>query len=176
MQNIGNIFAGVNSASFVGLDTLTDVKLKGGMKNPQQGHVQKLVRGSSVMVFQNKKSNAYENMVQRRLQKEGKNPGNFQLSPRTWGERIPDSPFIRHEKDGVVKYYLEVIFLKAGSVEYLLDGQPIDKSQIEGLQEQGVNPDGQGGLDDKVIIRTYAIDSLTRIRIDGQEHVGPFYC
>jgi hypothetical protein len=176
MQSIGNIMAGVNGSSFIGIDTITDVKLRGGMKNPQQGRVQKRMTGASVMVFQNNKSNAYENMVHRRLVQEGKNPTSFQLSPRTWGERIPNSPFIRHEKNGVVKYYLEVIFLKAGTVEYLLDGNVVDKSVIDGLQENDPNPDGQGGLDNKVIIRTYAIDSLTKLRVDKQEHIGPFYC
>ena len=177
MVHIGNVFTQLSGGAIVGIDTLTEVKLKGGQDNPMQGRVQKRMTGGRVMVFQNKNSNAYENMVERRLLQEGKNPASFQLSPRSWGERIPETPFIRHEnkKTHIVKHYLEVIFLQAGDVEYLLDGNVVPKASIQGLEDREDNPDGQGGLDNKVIIRTYAVDSLTRVRTDGQEYIGPFY-
>lgn len=95
------------------------------------------------------------------------------LSPRTWGQRLPGLPLVHHVKDDASKYYFEVIFIKAGTVEYLLDGQPIDMNLIEGLMDK--SPEGeQGGLDNKVIIRTYALDSIELIRIDHQEFRGPF--
>ena len=165
-SDIFQVFANVNGGSFISLDTSTSPVLTGGKKNPMQGRITKIMQGASVMVFQNKKSNAYENMVKRRLEQEGKEPMNFELSPRTWGHRIPDTPVIEHEKDGVVKHYLEVIFLKPGNVKYLLDGKKINKADIEGLKE--VETGGQGGLDNKVIIRVFGVDSITEIRIDGQ--------
>ena len=65
-----------------------------------------------------------------------------------------------------------MIFLKAGPVEYMLDGQVIDRIAIEGLDDPVINPEGQGGLseENRVQIRTFAFDSLTRITCDKQSH------
>lgn len=171
------IFANVNGSSFVGIDTESPVKLKGGKKNPHQGRVVKRVTGSQVMVFTNQESNGYENMVRRRLLDEGKDPDSFQLGQRAWGTRVPGLPIIEHEKDGVVKEYLEVIFLKPGKTEYFLDGNPVEKSEIEGLddpkeetEEVKEESTGQGGLSNKVIVRTFSADSLINVRIDNAEY------
>lgn len=154
--------AEVSGSSFIGLDTVTTPKLRGGKSNPMQGRVQKHMTGASVMVFQNKNSHGYDNMVKRRLEKEGKNPESFKLSPRKWGERVENLPVVVHNG----KEYLEVIFLHAGNTSYTLDGQQIERDDIEGLDGK---PEGnQGGLDNKVIIRTFAADSITEIRINGQ--------
>jgi hypothetical protein len=158
--------ADINGASFVGIDTHTDVKLTGGKKNPMQGRVTKRMVGATVMSFQNKNFSAYEAMVHRRLAAEGKDPAKFVLSERAWGTRIPNMPIVEHFKDGVTKYYLEVIFMKPGVVTYFLDGAPIAKGDIEGLAEREEGE--QGGLENKVIIRTFAADSITELRIDGK--------
>lgn len=161
-----NAFRSVNGSSFVGIDTLTQVKLRGGKANAQQGRVTKRMTGAQVMVFQNKEVNGYEAMIQRRLQAEGKDPESFVLGERAWGKRIPNLPIVEHEKDGVVKYYMEVIFLKSGSVEYLLDNVVVNKSDIVGLDDatEGV----QGGLDNKVVIRSFAAENVTAVRVDSQ--------
>jgi hypothetical protein len=140
--------------------------LQGGQGNPQQGRVTKRMTGAQIMVFQNRNVNGYEAMVRRRLTAEGKNPDSFQLGQRAWGTRVPDMPIVEHIKDGHVKYYLEVIFLRPGRTEYLLDGVPVPEAQIQGLaaREEGQ----QGGLDNRVIIRTFAADSVTEVRVNGQ--------
>lgn len=161
-----NAVANVNGASFIGLDTLTTPKLAGGKKNLQQGRVQKRMTGANVMSFQNKTTNGYENMVKRRLVAEGKNPDDFVLGERAWGQRVPNMPIVEHTKDGIVNYYLEVIFLTSGDSEYLLDGVVVPATAIQGLPE--ASDSGQGGLDNKVIVRTFAIDSITELRINGQ--------
>lgn len=168
MTNIRTVFENVNGASFVGVDTEVVVTLKGGKSNSQQGRVTKVVVGSSVMVFQNNKENGYANMVQRRLEKEGKDPKSFELSERRWGERETGTPFVTHK--GAT--YLEVIFLKAGDVTYLLDGKVISKDDVVGLPEKKAG--GQGGLENTVIIRTFKLASVTAIRIDAQEFKAPF--
>ena len=182
-KTLREIFATVNGSSFVGLDTESKVTLKGGKKNPQQGRITKRTTGSSVMVFTNQEQSGYENMVQRRLIEEGKDPTSFSVGPRVWGKRVQGLPIVEHEKDGVSKDYLEVIFLKPGKSEYFQDGQPIDKKDIEGLPEEKEekievpDPDeeptnrGQAGLANKVVIRTYAEDSILAVRIDGVEYV-----
>lgn len=160
------VVSGISGASFVGIDTLTDVKLTGGKSNPMQGLVQKATVGSSVMVFQNKNSNGYENMVRRRLETEGRDPDSFELKPRVWGVRIEGTPIVEHKGT----YYLEVIFLKAGETSYFFSGKPIKKDLIQGLEtdkEEG----RQGGLDNKVIIRTYKVDSIARITINKEVYI-----
>ncbi len=156
--------SGISGNTFVGLDTLTVVKLTGGKGNVMQGKVQKANAGSQVQVFQNKTKSAYGSMVQRRLNKEGKEV-EFQLSPRTWGVRVEGTPILEHKGE----FYLEVIFIKSGETSYLLDGKPIKKDLIQGLP---VSKGGtQGGLEDKVIIRTYKIASLTRVTINKETYL-----
>lgn len=158
----------VSGGSFVGIDTLTDVKLTGGKKNPHQGRVTKSMTGAQVMVFQNKNINGYEAMIRRRLEAEGKDPATFVLGERAWGQRLPNSPIVVHKKEDGTRYYLEVIFLRAGEVEYLLDGKPIAANAIQGLPVVDRDPKAQGGLDNQVVIRSFGLDSITRLRIDGQ--------
>lgn len=160
-MKLSTLFSAVNGNTFVGIDTKTVPTLSGGKSNPMQGRVTKVMTGASVMVFQNKNSNGYENMVKRRLEKEGKNPESFSLGKRTWGTRVEGTPVVEHKG----QEYLEVIFLKSGEVSYELDGKPVDKSAIVGLKE--VEPSGQGGLDNTVYIRTFAKDSITKVKFDG---------
>ena len=160
------VVSGISGTSFIGLDTLTDVTLKGGRSNEMQGGVQKATIGSSVMVFQNKKENGYANMVRRRLEAEGKNPDSFELGSRKWGVRIDNTPLVEHKGE----YYLEVIFLKAGETMYFFNSKPIKKDLITGLETEkaeGV----QGGVENKVITRTYKIGSLVRVTINKEVYL-----
>jgi hypothetical protein len=158
----------INGASFIGLDTTTVPTLAGGKKNPMQGRIKKHNVGASVMVFQNKFQNGYENMVRRHLESEGKEANDFQLSPRKWGERIPGLPIVAHKGNR----YLEVIFLKPGISSYTLDGEPINKDDIIGLKtsEEGA----QGGLsdDNKVHIRTFLMSSIDRLQVNGVSYTN----
>lgn len=164
MANIREILKNVNGASFISIDTITPVTLKGGKQNPFQGRVTKSVKGSNVMVFQNKLTNAYENMVNRRLSKEGK-ATTFEVGVRAWGTRIANTPFVEHKG----RLYLEVIFLSAGEREMLVDGRPYHGT-IEGFAatEETAN---QGGLNDKVVIRTYDTANIINITVDHTTHV-----
>lgn len=157
-----NAVQAISGGSFVGIDTHVDVKLTGGKKNPQQGRVTKRMTGATCMAFTNQNVNAYKEMVQRRLGKEGKDPEDFQLKERAWGTRVPNMPIVEHNG----AYYLEVIFMKPGKVEYLLDGVVVPESAIEGLPAKKEGE--QGGLEDKVIIRDYKAESITELRINGQ--------
>jgi hypothetical protein len=177
MHNVIEVFGNVNGNSFVGLDTETIVDLAGGKANPMKGRVTKRTLGSQIMVFQNKNTNGYDAMVRRRLEAEGKNPDDFQLSPRKWGERLPDCPFIKHIKADTVdpEYYIEAIFLRGGESSYFLDGNPIDKANIIGLKEPKASVDAQAGLENQVIVRSYKVSSLIGVRIDKTEYTGTFY-
>ena len=162
LETAQRAFAALEGATFVGMDTETPVKLKGGMKNPQQGRVVKVQRGAQVMSFSNTNGSAYAAMVRRRLAEEGKDPDSFELGPRAWGERIAGTPFVEHKGN----HYLEVIFLSAGETEYRLDGVTVPESVIEGLPPKPES-NGQGGLDRKVVIRTFKLENITELRAYG---------
>jgi hypothetical protein len=167
MTNLAKLLTdNVNGSTFISIDTVTTPKLAGGKSNLMQGRVTKHQTGSSVMVFQNKLIHAYEAMVCRRLGNEGK-PSEFSVGPRSWGVRVPNTCFVEHKG----QHYIEVIFLSAGVVHYELDGVRVDTNTIIGLSGSAPSaPSAQGGLDDKVIIRTFKADSIVGIRINKQSH------
>lgn len=165
MTKLQQLLANVNGNTIISIDTVTTPKLKGGRKNPMQGQIRKIMISGNVMVFTNKRSNGYENMVMRRLAAEGKDPASFQLGERAWGERIEGTPFVQHNG----QLYLEVIFLKPGKTHFEHGVRPIDRSEIQGLEEREEGE--QGGLENKVVIRTFKADSISSITIDGQRHV-----
>ena len=160
-----NAFADLAGATFVGMDTATPVKLKGGKKNPYQDRVTKVMTGAQVMSFSNENGSAYDAMVKRRLAAEGKDPESFELAPRAWGQRIAGTPFVEHKG----KHYLEVIFLRSGAVEYLLDGEPVDANTIEGMPDKPTAT--QAGLENTVVIRTFALENITALRAFGQDWI-----
>lgn len=160
----------LKGATFVGLDTVTDVKLTGGKANPMQGRVQKHTTGARVQVFsKGGEEGGYARMVRRRLDAQpGTNGEAFDLSPRAWGTRIDGTCYVEHKG----AYYMEVIFINAGTTHYTLDGNVIAKADIVGLPaEREVDEDAQGGLaeENRVIIRTYKMDSIVGMRAFGQE-------
>jgi hypothetical protein len=159
----------VKGTTFGGLTTVTEVKLKGGKKNLMQGRVTKRTVGSNIMLFSNTKDSGYVSMVKRRMVNEGKDPDTFEVKPRAWGTRVGNSPFIEH-KD---KKYLECFFISPGKSTYFLDGVEIDKDDIEGLDVKNTDTqahvESQGGIEDKVVIRTFSLDSIESVTITGKE-------
>jgi len=171
MTNISQLIPQhINGGTFISIDTSTAVKLMGGKQNPLQGLVRKVTEGTNVMIFQNKIANGYENMVERRLKAEGKDPASFVLSPRVWGHRLPDTPFVEHNGN----HYLEVITLHGGKVHYEVAGVPTKRNMIRGLPDEPIAP-RQGNLDDKVKIRVYSVESITRMVVDKHEYTNIQY-
>ena len=169
--NIAKLFIdNVNGSTFISINTSTSPRMLGGKKHPFLNRVKKVTEGAVVMVFQNKTVNAYDNMVKRRLVKEGKSPDSFTLSPRTWGRRIPNTPFVEHKG----QYYLEVIFLNNGKTHYELDGVTTPEQAEWKIQKN--NEEGkQGGLEDKVIIRTFKVENLTSVTINKHTYTDLYF-
>ncbi len=147
--------------TFIGLTTETTPKLTGGVKNPQQGRITKR-SVSSVQIFTNQNVNAYRNKRNKNREAAG-NDTPFELSPRAWGERVPNTPFVTHKG----KDYLEVIFNRVTETEYLLDGKSIDKDSIQGLPKS--RPASET---DDVIIRTFKLESIKEMRAFGEEYIA----
>lgn len=174
MANLRNILNRVQGCTIMSMDTCTVPNLTGGRNNPHKGNVAKFMTGASIMVFTNSNSNGYNNMVNRRLIAEGKNPASFTLGPRSWGTRLENTPIVHHiNKAGEELHYLEVIFLKPGEVKYQLNGVDIAKEAIIGLNDKEESE--QGGLSDKVIIRTFNVDSVLNLRAFGETFTDLFF-
>lgn len=165
MTNIVTLMRKVNGATFISITTCTEPPLRRAKTNPLIGRVHKITVDSSVMVFQNKSINGYEAMVHRRLINEGKDPDSFILSPRQWGTRIANLPFVEHKGH----HYLEVIFLRPGNTFYTIDGIRHEPNDIDGLILDRFEPE-QGGLTNKVVVRTFKIDSLVSITINKKTY------
>ena len=136
------------------------VKLKGGKSNPLQERVEKKVSGSEVLIYNKYDKNGYEELVKEQMIKEGKDPSEFALKPRAWGKRIENTPFVEHNG----KYYIECIFNKSGKSEYLVDGE-VYEDDIEGLPVKKVNEESQGGIEKKIEVRTFSVDSIEKIEL-----------
>jgi hypothetical protein len=158
----------VKGTTFCGLTTLTAVTLKGGKKNEMQGRVTKKMEDANVMLFSNTEDPGYVSIVRKRMIAEGKDPDTFTPKPRAWGQRMGNSPFIEH-KD---KHYLECFFVSKGKVTYYLDNEEIPKEKIEGLDEKPEKTEkeieSQGGIENKVVIRTFAIESIESLKLKGK--------
>ena len=150
-------FSQVRNNAIGSIETLSNVSLTGGKKNPMQGRITKETKGGSVMFFGNSKSNGYANMKNRNLIKSGdaSEVKVFEPGKRPWGERIQNTPMITHK--GMV--YVELIYLHAPKTSYFLDGVPIAKTDIEGLK-----PSKKTGGDD-VILRTMKLDTITKLKM-----------
>lgn len=164
-HKLQELLADVNGSTFISIDTITTPKLTGGQKNPHQGKVRKVTIGSNVMVFTNKNGSAYDNMVRRRLEQEGKDPATFELGERRFGERVAGTPFIEHNGE----LYLECIFLRAGETHFEAGVRPIDRSDVIGLTEPKEGK--QGGLDKKVVIRTINVNNIKQITVNKETHI-----
>lgn len=165
IHEIYDVLKRIQGCTFASMDNITQVKLKGGKKNPMQGRVTKHTSNNQVILFTNQNSNGYANMVRRRLEAEGKNPESFTLGSLPWGERVPNTPLIEHKG----KYYIQVIFNRGGSSVYFLDDQEIQPEDIEGFDAPVISGEGQGLSDENaVVVRTFALDSIKEIRLMGE--------
>ncbi len=180
-HNIAAILANVNGTTFAGIDHLSALKVnktlpnpdyvKGNglpakIPNPHFEHISKLTMGSSVTV-----GASYENMVKKKLIKEGKDPLDFVAGSLPWGTRIGNSPLIEHKG----QIYIQLIFMKGGDTVYRHGATVIEESEIQGFTPPKKKEESQGGLEDEVIIRTLKLDSIVKLRINKKEYTGSFY-
>ena len=166
LAQIHALLNSIKGSTFASMDTITEVKLTGGKKNPMKDRVTKHTSGNRVQLFTSHKG--YQNMVNRRLEAEGK-VANFEPAALPWGTRVEDSPIIEHNG----KFYLQCIFIKGGNSTYKLDNADIDKDKIEGFPASTQSA-GRTGLEDgnEPIVRTFALDSIREIRMMGETVKG----
>lgn len=86
----------------------------------------------------------------------------FEPLPRTWGERVKGTPFVRYN-GGI---YLEVKVERSLEYHYELDGKPIDKELV--IPFRAAKKESSRQETDKAIYcRDYAIGNILEMRYDG---------
>ena len=148
---IQNILLKIEGCTFATIDSTTE---------PSKG-LTKITTGERVILFTNKNSSGYENMVKRRLVEAGKNPDNFVLGDPAWGERIPNSPLIKYKDN----YYLQCIELARGQSKYFIGSREVSP---EGLMLKEHHSASQGlAKSDEVVVKQYKLSSINRIALMG---------
>lgn len=144
-----NLLEEINGCTFATIDIATC---------PSPG-IRKVTTGKRVILFTNKKSSGYDNLVRRRLIEAGKNPDNFATGELQWGQRVPNSPLIVHGD----RYYIECVELTEGSSRFfLLDGKEVNENDLNlrsRRTNQGLSPE------DEVHVIMPKIENITRIAL-----------
>lgn len=149
-------FETIQDGQRVRLNFSTIPKLKGGKSNPHQGRIQKITTGAIGILYTSGKG--YFEKVNEGLIAEDKAP-DFEPKPRAWGVRVEGTPLIEHKEN----FYLDVIFESPGETQYFLEGEKIEREDIEGLEDKKEGE--QGGLEEKVYVRTISLESLGHVEL-----------
>lgn len=178
-QQMIALFAEIKGCSFVGMDTDTIPKLTGGKGNEQQGRVHKI----STFVAFGGENVSYENMVNKKAVTEFKDmigekpvdvkPFQAEAMWKGMGEKVSGA-VIRHKGTDAKYVYLFMPSNGKPKVEYTLDGNPINKSDIIGLpesdDEKEVVVDGLA-VSVTMIPRCFKVESIKAFRLDGAEYI-----
>lgn len=107
----------------------------------------------------------YESGINRQQIKEGKEPS-FVAGERAWGEHVTQG-VVEHNNE----YSIMMRVLNSPSeVVYMIDGEKVEKSVIEDFLP-AKKEHNAGNLDEAQIIRSYKVDRIKTIRINGEEYL-----
>ncbi len=73
----------------------------------------------------------YKKKLERAMVATGGNGQEADLHPRTWGQRIPNTPFVEHTKDGEKNFYLECIVNRVLDKQFFDETGPIREEDIK---------------------------------------------
>lgn len=120
---------------------------KGG--NPWYGRIVKRSYVNGLIGFN------YQNSVNNALIRQGEE-ADFTAGPRAWGERIDGTPLVYHEG----QYYLEVKVQRSTSEYFTMEGERVDECEVR--------PYLRAPSPSAIVLRDYAIKSLTSIQYHGE--------
>ena len=159
-EQIQNEFAKVITNTFVGLKTRTIPKMR-KTDNPYFDQITKESEINGQIGFD------YETNVNNQLGRENKEM-DFKAQAHKWA--IPtDSKNILSNKAGT-KFYLRVKVQTTKSPTYLHNGEVIDKELLKDFLVKSSKPHTQENLEKEVIVRTYAMESITEVRMMGETY------
>lgn len=111
----------------------------------------------------------YERAVNRQREREDIEE-TFVAQPRKWGVRIEGTPLVEHtNRDGEHSYYLEAKIEKSLGHQYRDHDENIIDDEIVNQWLRKPSKSTTQGTDKEIILRDYRIDSITSIRLGGEE-------
>jgi len=159
LGQIVELLTQIEGCTFASLDAIT---------KPTPG-LRKVVTNEQVILFTNKKSSGYENMVKRRLEQAGLDPDTFTVGELPWGSRVPNTPLI----NCAGSMYLQCIIRKPGKSQYFIGQRELSPEAAKVFLPRDKGSPNQGLPRDKeVVCRCYALESITAIRLMGEEVVA----
>jgi hypothetical protein len=127
-----------------------------GVANPIHGRVQKRAHRNVVLGFK------YENSVNNQRIREDKD-ADFVAEPRAWGVRIDGTPLVSHNDN----LYLECKVERVVEAQYLLDGQPVEDSEVEPYLPVR-KPSSRQEVDRPVVLIDVKLENVEQLRIFGE--------
>lgn len=124
--------------------------------NPFSGRVRKVSRLNGVIGFD------YENVVNRQRARHG-DPEAFEAQPRTWGQRVANTPLVEHNG----QFYLEVKVERTLACQFFIDGKPVDAAVVKPwLLNQRADATNQG--ERRIVPLDFRLTSIRQIAIGGR--------
>jgi len=149
-----------SSSSFISIDAETVPSMR-KTGNPFHGSVMKRSTTSGIINFH------YSNAVNNQREREG-NEEVFVSKPRTWGTRIEKSPLVEHKGS----FYIEMKVEDVSTSEFFNTetGDSVAKDQLlEWLPKSRTGVSENQGTDKAIFIRDYKVNSITGIRMYGED-------
>jgi len=173
-QELAERVADVGTSTIVGVTTVTEVKMLKKHRDTKEpcpyGRISK--RTVMTVMF----GTDYENGVNnRRVKEQPQTATHFDAAPHQWAEHVDGQPAIVLNKAGD-QSYANCRVLSVQSIEYLMDGEPIDKDTLD-LDGYGPAKGQEGArqnVDNPVVWRNVKLApacSFETIRANGVELV-----
>ena len=146
--------------SFAGLQTLTDARAK-KTDNPFKDKI--ILKESQLLV---NVGFHYSNSLVNQAKRENVST-DFDVQPRKWGIRLPNSPLVEHKGN----YYLEAKVEKVFQTRFTdIDGNELSKEDVNPFLPKKINQWGatQDRLEKKIYLRDFKLASIQKFAFDGK--------
>jgi hypothetical protein len=144
--------------SFAGLQTLTDARAK-KTDNPFKNKI--VLKESQLLV---NVGFHYSNSLVNQAKRENVST-DFDVQPRKWGIRLPNSPLVEHKGN----YYLEAKVENVFQTRFTdVDGNELDKQDVLPFLPKKRESATQDRLEKKVYLRDFKLASIQKFAFDGK--------
>tara|TARA_Y100000310_G_scaffold148347_1_gene147588 strand:+ start:2219 stop:2752 length:534 start_codon:yes stop_codon:yes gene_type:complete len=153
-----NILLNFKGYSFAGLQTLTDARAK-KTDNPFKDKI--VLKESQLLV---NVGFHYSNSLVNQAKRENVST-EFDVQPRKWGIRLPNSPLVEHKGN----LYLEAKVEKVYSTRFTdIDGNELDKQDVLPFLPKKRESATQDRLEKKIYLRDFKLASIKKFAFDGK--------
>ncbi len=159
-----------NGNNFATIDIACLVLLTGGKKNPMKGRVMKHTFGIAIELGTNTNINAYSSKNNRNLDRAGETEIRFTIKPHRYAVQVADDTCVMVHKDNGTEYlrYMMAEGQVNATSHYTLDGEVIDKADIEGLKPAAPRAKIDGTDVNKAQYRLVKTENIVAIRAGGK--------